>query len=300
MTVDSSHSEKSLPDWNASWRFGENVWSPAPLPRLMGILNVTPDSFSDGGQFVDPSAAVDHAQQLVADGADMIDIGGESTRPGALPVTVEEELRRVVPVIERVTEALPTTPISIDTMKADVAKAALAAGAVIVNDVSAGEHDPRLLEVCSDCDCGMILMHRQGTPQTMQDDPRYDSVVAEVSDYLADRVVHCEQLGIAAERIVLDPGIGFGKTAAHNLSLLTHLEQLRATGRPILIGHSRKRFLYKLLGRETDERLAGTIGVSIALAEQGADILRVHDVRAVRDALRAWQAVRSGVASPEN
>lgn len=259
----------------------------------MGILNVTPDSFSDGGRFALTDAAVEQGLQLVADGADIVDIGGESTRPGATPVSVDEELRRVIPVIARLAARI-SVPISIDTMKAAVARAALTAGASIVNDVSAGTHDPALLDVCAQSDCGLILMHMQGTPQTMQADPQYGDVVTEVRDYLIARLRHCEQLGIAAERIVFDPGIGFGKSAAHNIELLTHIDELRAAGRPVLMGHSRKRFLYKLLGRETDERLAGTIGVSISLAMQGADILRVHDVRAVKDALRCWQATRGG------
>ncbi|MCA9056505.1 MAG: dihydropteroate synthase, partial [Planctomycetaceae bacterium] len=250
----------------------------------MGILNVTPDSFSDGGQFGDIGAAVEHARQLVADGADLIDVGGESTRPGAPPVPVAEELRRVIPVVARLAGEL-STPISIDTMKGQVAREAVAAGASIVNDVSAGLFDPDLLNVCAGTDCGLILMHMQGSPQTMQANPQYDDVLGEVRDFLRKRMAACESLGIARERIVLDPGIGFGKTADHNIELLSHVAELRNEGRPVLMGHSRKRFLYKLLGRETDERLAGTIGVSIALWLQGADILRVHDVAAVRDAL---------------
>ncbi len=277
-----------------SWRFGRYVWDPAPLPRLMGILNVTPDSFSDGGSYSDVPAAVDAGLQLVEDGADILDVGGESTRPGATPVSTQDELRRVIPVIERLAAAV-SVPISIDTMKAEVAREALAAGASIVNDVSAGRFDPSLLEVCAVSDCGLVLRHMLGTPQTMQNDPRYEDVVAEVRRFLRERVAACEELGIAPERIAVDPGIGFGKTADHNLSLLTHIPALRSDGRPVLIGHSRKRYLYKLLGRETDERLAGTIGVSISLAMQGADLLRIHDVRAVRDALRTWKATRPAI-----
>jgi dihydropteroate synthase len=288
MTASTTHGRSD------SWRFAGNAWSPAPLPRLMGILNVTPDSFSDGGRFIDVQAAVEQGRRLAAEGADLIDIGGESTRPGAAPVDADEELRRVVPVIERLSAAV-SVPISIDTMKGRVAQAALAAGATLVNDVSAGRFDPELLRVCADSDCGVILMHMLGTPQTMQADPRYDDVVREVHDFLAERIAACELLGIARQRIAVDPGIGFGKTTDHNLSLLTHIDALRAGDRPVLIGHSRKRFLYKLLGRETDERRAGTIGVSIALAMQGVDLLRVHDVGSVRDALRTWHAVRAGV-----
>lgn len=275
---------------NLVWRFGGREWTSPSLPRLMGILNVTPDSFSDGGRFNRQDAAVAHGVQLAQDGADILDVGGESTRPGATPVDVDEELRRVVPVIERLATAVDI-PISIDTMKGRVAREALAAGAEIVNDVSAGRTDPELLAACAESDCGVILMHMQGTPQTMQAEPRYDDVVAEVHEFLLERLAACEQQGIDRRRVVFDPGVGFGKTAEHNLQLLTHIADLRSAGRPVLIGHSRKRFLYKLLGRETDERLAGTIGVSIGLALQGADLLRVHDVRAVRDALRAWSAV---------
>jgi dihydropteroate synthase len=272
------------------WRFADMVWSPGALPRLMGILNVTPDSFSDGGQFSSLDVAVEQGLRLVDEGADILDVGGESTRPRATPVPADEELRRVIPVVERLAQRT-AVPISIDTMKSKVAREALQAGAKIVNDVSAGTFDPQLLPACAESDCGVILMHMLGMPATMQDNPRYDDVVGEVTWYLAERVRCCVELGIAAERIVVDPGIGFGKTPEHNIELLTHIAQLRAGGRPVLIGHSRKRFLYRLLGRETDERLAGTIGASIALAMQGADILRVHDVAAVRDALRAWKAL---------
>ncbi|MFV0444600.1 MAG: dihydropteroate synthase [Planctomycetaceae bacterium] len=276
---------------NPVWRWRSEVWRPSLLPRLMGILNVTPDSFSDGGCFDNVPAAVSQGLQLAADGADLLDIGGESTRPGAEAVTADNELKRVIPVIEQLAAQI-RIPISIDTMKGQVAREALAAGASIVNDVSAGTFDPELLDVCADTDCGVILMHMQGTPRTMQTAPHYQDVVAEVTDYLVARLNVCEQRGVARERVAFDPGIGFGKNAEHNVSLLTHIAELRAAGRPVLIGHSRKRYLYKLLGRETDERLAGTIGVSISLAMQGADLLRVHDVRAVRDALRTWQATR--------
>lgn len=256
----------------------------------MGIVNVTPDSFSDGGRFVDADAAVTHALELVAQGADILDVGGESTRPGAAEVSVDDELQRVVPVIKQLVERTDV-PISIDTMKADVARAALTAGATIVNDVSALTFDEGMPAVCADSACGVIAMHMQGTPRTMQESPTYEDVVAEVIAYLQERVEALADAGIAKERIVLDPGIGFGKTAAHNLALLRNVAALRSVGRPVLIGHSRKRFLGKLLGKPIDERTAGTIGVSIALAGQRADILRVHDVGAVKDALAAWAAV---------
>jgi dihydropteroate synthase len=273
------------------------VWSIAGIdhafgtfPRLMGIVNATPDSFSDGGLFLDPRAALQHALKLVEEGADILDVGGESTRPGATPIPVDEELRRVIPLIERLA-ASTRIPISIDTMKARVAREALAAGATIVNDVSALLFDEQMTDVCAESGCGVIVMHMQGTPQTMQHSPHYENVVEEVREFLAARLAALSDAGIAPERIVLDPGIGFGKTAAHNLDLLRNIDRLRSLDRPVLIGHSRKRFLGKLLGKAIDERTAGTIGVSIALAQQHADILRVHDVAAVKDALRAWQAL---------
>lgn len=278
-----------------TWRFRDRTWTPQRLPRLMGIINVTPDSFSDGGRFAAADAAVEHALQLAADGADVLDVGGESTRPGALPVTPDEERARILPVIERLARRT-TIPLSVDTRHADVARAALDAGAAIVNDVSAATHDPHMLDLCRDAGCGLVLMHMRGTPATMQEDPRYDDVVREVRDYLAARLDACAAAGIPPERILLDPGIGFGKTADHNIALLTSIAALHEPGRPLLIGHSRKRFLFQLLGRQTDERLAGTIGTAIALAMQRVDWLRVHDVAAVRDALRAWDALRP--ASP--
>ncbi|QDT37155.1 Dihydropteroate synthase [Stratiformator vulcanicus] len=256
----------------------------------MGILNVTPDSFSDGGRFDTESRAVDHALQLVADGAAILDIGGESTRPGADVVDVNEELSRVIPAISSISAATDV-PISIDTTKASVASEAVAAGARIVNDVSGLTFDPLMPEVCAEHKVGVVCMHIKGTPQTMQDDPRYDNVVAEVGQFLSARIAALRSAGIAESHICIDPGIGFGKTARHNLELLSNIDALRRLGRPVLIGHSRKRFLKRLLGREVEERTAGTIGVSIALASQGVDILRVHDVGAVRDALTAWRCV---------
>jgi dihydropteroate synthase len=256
----------------------------------MGIINVTPDSFSDGGQFDSVSAATEYALKLLDEGADILDIGGESTRPGAMPVSLNEELQRVLPVVRELARRT-RVPISIDTSKAQVARQCLDAGAVIVNDISGLTMDSDMPRVCRESDCGVIVMHMQGTPQTMQLDPRYEDVVADVSQYFSQRLDELESAGIARERIVLDPGIGFGKTAAHNLDLLSHIAELQSLGRPVLIGHSRKRFLKKLLGREVEERNAGTLGVSIALAAQGTDILRVHDVRATRDALLAWHTV---------
>ena len=263
-------------------------------PLLMGILNVTPDSFSDGGQWTNVERAAEHGLELVAAGADILDIGGESTRPGAAPVPLAEELRRVVPVIERLRPRCDAL-ISIDTYKAEVARQAILAGADIVNDISGLTFDPQMPEVCAAGDCGVICMHIRGTPQTMQQDPRYDDVVAEISRYFEQRLDALESAGIARERIVLDPGIGFGKTADHNLTILSHVAAFRALDRPVLIGHSRKSFLKKLVGRPLDERSSGTIGVAIAAAMQSADILRVHDVGPVRDAIIAWQAVASRI-----
>jgi dihydropteroate synthase len=256
----------------------------------MGIVNVTPDSFSDGGRFLDCESAVEHALGLVEDGADLLDVGGESTRPGADHVAPEEELRRVIPVIERLARGT-SVPISIDTTKAATARQALAAGATIVNDVSGLRFDPEMPRVCRETGAGVICMHMQGTPQTMQEDPHYEDVVAEVCAFLAERLEVLEGQGIGPERVVIDPGIGFGKTAEHNLAILSNIRRFRAIGRPVLIGHSRKRFLSKVLGRSVDERTAGTLGVAVALAMQSTDIIRVHDVRATRDALLAWRAI---------
>ncbi len=275
------------------WTLKTRDLTPTGRPLLMGILNVTPDSFSDGGQFQLVENAVARALQMEADGADIIDIGGESTRPGAEPVMLEEELRRTIPVIRELATRV-RTPISIDTTKAEVARQALEAGAEIVNDISGLTFDPEMLEVCRLHDAGICLMHIQGTPQTMQQNPTYVDVVQEVIDFLQQQVDRCLMAGILPERMCVDPGIGFGKTAEHNLQLLKSVSRLqRDLQRPVLIGHSRKRFLSKILGRSVDERESGTIGVSIALAEQGVDILRIHDVRSVRDAIVAWDTVRS-------
>lgn len=281
-----------------TWKTGSRVWQLGDFPRLMGIVNVTPDSFSDGGQWIATGAAVDHALQLAAQGADILDLGGESTRPGALPVPVDEELQRVIPVIERLS-AQTEVPISIDTMKGPVARAALDAGASIVNDISALAFDARMEEICRQSDCGVILMHMQGTPQTMQQNPTYQNVVHEVRDALRLRCEELQQRGVAPERLMVDPGIGFGKTAEHNLQLLSSISQFRSFGRPVLIGHSRKGFLAKLVGRPVDERLAGTIGVSVALALQHTDLLRVHDVAAVRDGLIACSRILAATADQE-
>lgn len=268
-------------------------WSQSP--GLMGIVNVTPDSFSDGGQFLAVDAAVEHGLNLAEQGAAVLDIGGESTRPGSEPVPLDEELRRVIPVIERLASKVPV-PISVDTSKAELARRAVAVGAEIVNDISGLQFDPQMADVCRQTGAGVICMHLQGTPQTMQLAPHYTDVVSEIRDYFRQRLKFLAERGIPEERVLLDPGVGFGKTAEHNLQILSHIAAFHALGRPVLIGHSRKRFLKQLLGREVDERLAGGIGVSIALASQNVEMLRVHDVAAHRDALVAWKTI-SGIAA---
>jgi dihydropteroate synthase len=272
------------------WQCGDQTLQLGGFPLIMGIVNVTPDSFSDGGKFLERNAAVDHALKLADNGADILDIGGESTRPNADRVSVAEELRRVVDVVTQVRQATDRL-ISIDTTKAEVARQALAAGANIVNDISGLTFEPEIVDVCAESDCGVICMHILGTPQTMQRDPHYDNVVTDVCDFLSTRLAALERSGIARDRVVNDPGIGFGKTAQHNVDLLSSIGVLRKLDRPVLIGHSRKRFLARVLGRPVEERTFGTIGVAIAVAAQGADIIRVHDVRETRDALLAWHAI---------
>jgi dihydropteroate synthase len=256
----------------------------------MGIVNVTPDSFSDGGQFLDRHAAVAHALRLAADGADILDIGGESTRPFAAPVHEAEELARVVPVIAQIRQHLPAAVVSIDTSKAAVAKAALEMGAQIINDVTGLSGDPAMIDVASTTGAGVCAMHMQGTPQTMQDNPFYDNVVEDIYMYLCQRRDALLAAGIAHERICLDPGIGFGKTHQHNLTLMAHCDRFHELGCPLLVGHSRKGFIGKVIGDKDADRTAGTIGGALALARQGVQILRVHDVRAVREALLLFDA----------
>lgn len=258
--------------------------------KLMGVINVTPDSFSDGGEYLDPAAAVRHGVELVRQGADMLDIGGESTRPGAMPVGAEEERRRVLPVIEGLVAAEVGAQLSIDTSKAAVAAEALAAGATLVNDVTALRGDPKMAEVVADAGADCCLMHMLGEPRTMQEDPRYDDVVDEVKAFLEERLAFAVAAGIAEERILLDPGIGFGKTAAHNLELLARLRELLTLGPPVLVGTSRKSFLGRLTGRPVDQRLAGTIASCVLAYERGARVFRVHEVAPVADALRVAAA----------
>jgi dihydropteroate synthase len=264
-----------------------------PAPAVMGVINVTPDSFSDGGDHLDPAAAIAHGLTLAEDGADMIDIGGESTRPGAQPVTLEQELARVIPVIEGLAERTGV-PISIDTMKAEVARRAIAAGAAFVNDVSALRHDPQMAAVVGDAGVGVCLMHMQGTPRTMQDDPRYDDVVAEVSEFLIERVGFAASQGIDQALICIDPGIGFGKTIEHNLTLLRDLDRIAALGPPVLVAVSRKRFLGQITGRAEKQRVAGTVAANLEAFRRGAWMFRVHDVAPNREALDVAAAVARG------
>ncbi|QIN85201.1 dihydropteroate synthase [Rubrobacter tropicus] len=263
-----------------------------PGPALFGILNVTPDSFSDGGDFLDPEAAARHAAGMLEEGADAIDIGGESTRPGSDPVTEEEELRRVVPVIRAILQAHPDAGVSVDTYRASTAEAALEAGARIVNDVTALRGDRRMAALVADAGCPLILMHMLGEPKTMQKEPRYDDVVREVRDFLARRADHAIAAGVDAENVALDPGIGFGKTLEHNLALLRNLEAIVGLGFPVLLGASRKRFLGRITGtEEAKDRVFGTVATTVLGYERGATLFRVHDVRANREALAVAEAV---------
>lgn len=264
------------------------------LPRIMGILNVTPDSFSDGGQFLAKDAALAQARGMVG-AADILDIGGESTRPGAVDVANADEVARVVPVIAGLRAAGVRTAISIDTRKADVAAAALAAGAGIVNDVAALRFDPGMAAVVAQSGVPVILMHAQGAPSDMQNDPRYSDVALDVYDFLADRIGYAVAAGIARDRMVIDPGIGFGKTQAHNLALIRQLSLFHGLGCPILMGASRKRFIGTICGaNDPQARLPGSLAVALACVAQGAQILRVHDVVETRAALALWRAVNFG------
>jgi dihydropteroate synthase len=258
-------------------------------PVVMGILNVTPDSFSDGGRFASLPAAIDRAQQMAAEGASIIDVGGESTRPGALEVDAAEELRRVIPVIERLAATLGI-PVSVDTRKAEVMRVAIQAGASMVNDVSALA-GPSALDCVAGSDVGVCLMHMQGEPRTMQQSPDYADVVAEVRDFLRARVARCIAAGIAPARIVVDPGFGFGKTLEHNLALLRGLPQIAADGVPVLVGLSRKRMIGELTGQPEGDRLAGSLALATLAAQNGARIVRAHDVGATVAALRIVAAV---------
>ncbi len=261
-------------------------------PVLMGIVNVTPDSFSDGGLFLESETAVRHGERLAAEGAEILDVGGESTRPGADPVPAQAELERVLPVVEGLarSDVAARARVSIDTGKAAVAEAALAAGAAVVNDVTAFRGDPEMAAVVAGAGADCCLMHMLGEPRTMQSDPRYEDVVAEVVAFLEQRLRFAVDEGVAEERVWLDPGIGFGKTPEHNLELLRRLDEIVALGRPVVIGASRKSFLGKLTGRGVTDRVAATIAANVIALERGASIFRVHDVAAVGDALRVAAA----------
>lgn len=266
-------------------------------PRIMGILNLTPDSFSDGGSYVELPVALDHARAMVSDGADMLDLGGESTRPGAADVPVAEEIARTAPAIIALRAEGATIPISIDTRKAGVARAAVMAGAGLVNDVAAMEFDPEMAGVVATTGAALCLMHAQGDPATMQADPRYDNVLLDVYDYLEDRIRVAEASGIARDRIMVDPGIGFGKTVDHNLALLRGLSLFHGLGCAILLGVSRKRFIGSVGGAVLPaQRMPGTLAVTLAGVAQGAQLHRVHDVAAVAQGLRLWEAIRKGQA----
>jgi dihydropteroate synthase len=274
----------------AIWRCGPHV---VPLGRrtiVMGIVNVTPDSFSDGGSYANVDDAVKHAVQMVADGAELLDVGGESTRPGSEVVAPDEEMHRVVPVIRRIVDELPDVPVSVDTRKPAVARAALEGGATIVNDVSAGA-DPAMFGVVGDAGAGMVLMHMKGEPKTMQDDPSYYDVVAEVRGFLGDRVEAAVAAGIELERLCVDPGIGFGKTLEHNLSILHDIRAFHHLGVPLLVGPSRKRFIGTLTDTQVDDRVEGTAGVVAWCAAEGVDVVRVHDVKEMTRVVRVVDAI---------
>jgi dihydropteroate synthase len=261
---------------------------PLSRPLVMGIVNVTPDSFSDGGRFLAAKAAIGHAEQLIEEGADILDIGGESTRPGAQPVGVDEEIRRILPVFEALSGA--AIPLCIDTMKPEVMRAAIVGGAAMVNDVNALRAQ-NALETCAEHDVAVCLMHMLGEPRTMQDDPHYEDVVGEVKTFLGARAARARAVGIAEERIVIDPGFGFGKTRRHNLTLLRHLRELTDLGFPVLVGLSRKSVLGKITGQEVVSRVPASLAAALIAVQRGAAIVRVHDVRSTRDALAILEAV---------
>ena len=273
------------------WRCGNHALSLGERTLVMGIVNVTPDSFSDGAMFASADDAVAHGARLVDEGADLVDVGGESTRPGSGPIEVDEELLRVVPVIEGLVTARPSTPLSVDTRKPEVASAALDAGASVVNDIAGGRNSA-LLETVSRTGAGVVLMHMLGEPRTMQDDPRYDDVVAEVHEFLRERIEAAVFAGIPEERICIDPGIGFGKTVDHNLALLRAVPALRMLGAAVMVGASRKGFIGTLTGvGDPAARLEGSLAVAVLAAAHGADLVRVHDVEATVRALKVADAV---------
>lgn len=266
-------------------------------PLMMGVVNVTPDSFSDGGRYLDPDAAVAHALRLVEEGADLLDIGAESTRPGADPVDEAEERRRAISVVAAVAKAV-RVPISIDTSKASVAQAALDVGAVVVNDVTALRGDPAMVEVIVRMGAGIVLMHMSGTPRTMQQHPCYEDVVGELSAFFDERIHFAMSRGVVQKQIVLDPGIGFGKLLEHNLTLLAQLDRFTGLGCPLLVGVSRKAFLGQLVDRPVQERQWATAAAVAMAVERGAGILRVHDVRAMREVMQVTMAINQATARP--
>jgi dihydropteroate synthase len=261
------------------------------IPKVMGVVNITPDSFSDGGRWLAAGGAAEHARALVREGADLLDLGGQSSRPGSLSVSLDEELSRVLPVVEQCAQD-PFVPLSIDTSKAKVAEMALASGASIINDITALRGDPAMARVVADQGAGVLLMHMLGEPATMQCDPRYQDVVTEVSDFLAERIAWCESRGIPRSRIAIDPGIGFGKTYEHNLLLLRNLSRFANLGCALVVGTSRKGFLGALTGRGVSDRMIASVVSSLAACCSGAAVVRVHDVGAMVDAIRVWSAAR--------
>jgi dihydropteroate synthase len=274
------------------WRCRDRLLRTDERALVMGIVNVTPDSFSDGGHFVAPDAAIAHALQLVEQGADLLDVGGESSRPGAQPVPLEEELARVVPVVRELA-ARTTVPLSVDTTKAEVARQALEAGAHVINDITALRGDAAMPEVVRSFGAGLVLMHMQGTPQTMQVNPTYGDVVAEVAAFLQTRLQAAADAGIAGEQVVLDPGFGFGKKTRHNLELMARLAEFQRLGRPVCLGVSRKGVFGKVLGRPPEARLAGSLAAACyALARKAAQVVRVHDVAETRDAVVLLETLR--------
>jgi dihydropteroate synthase len=275
------------------WQLRDRALTLGRRPLVMGIVNVTPDSFSDGGRFFHTDSAVAHALELVRQGADLLDVGGESTRPGAVPVPLQEELRRVLPVVERLAPRV-AVPISVDTSKAEVARQCLAAGAHVINDVTGLTGDPEMAATVRAAGAGVIVMHMLGTPQTMQDNPHYDDVVQQVATFFEQRLHHLAQAGIAAEQVLFDPGIGFGKTTAHNLELLRRLEEFGKLGRPLCLGVSRKGFLGRKLDRPVERRLAGSLAVvAFAFARRSAHVVRVHDVEETRDLIEVLMALEN-------
>jgi dihydropteroate synthase len=269
--------------------------APMPAYAIMGVVNVTPDSFSDGGTFEEAPDAIRHARRLVEEGAAIVDVGGESTRPGAAPVPEAEELRRVIPVVEGIAALGLNAQISVDTMKLAVAEAAVDAGATYVNDVTAFRHEPELAGLVADRGLDCCLMHMLGEPRTMQEDPRYDDVVSDVKAFLEERLASAVAAGVAEEHVQLDPGIGFGKTLQHNLELLRRLDEIAAIGRPVVLGTSRKSFIGRLTGRDVAGRVHGTVATCVMGLERGARVFRVHDVAAVADGL----AVAAATLAPD-